>query len=149
MVKAAVPLCPSLDAVIVTLAAARTWIIALEDAVATAVLELCHVTARPERTAPLPSRRVALACVLSPAIREEAANATDTAATCTTAAVTAIETPALTPSDVACRTTSPGATPKIKPESSMLAINTLELCHLIGRSARAAPFASRAVPIAR
>jgi hypothetical protein len=53
------------------------------------------------------------------------------------------------PSLTALTTAVPGATAEITPESFTLAIDPLDVYHVTGRSARAAPFASFGVAVAR
>src|ERR1700675_2437815 len=53
------------------------------------------------------------------------------------------------PSLTALTTALPGATPEITPESFTLTIDALDEYHVMGRSARAVPFASLGVAIAR
>ena len=59
-VSAAVPLIPSLVAVIVVLPALIAEMAPVDDTVPTAALEVCQVAARPERIFPLASLRVAV-----------------------------------------------------------------------------------------
>src|SRR5437016_5712704 len=72
-VMAAVPLCPSLVAVIVAEPATLPVTSPLELTVATDVLELAHVTTRPDNGLPLPSFGVAVSCTVRPAFTEAAA----------------------------------------------------------------------------
>jgi hypothetical protein len=66
-VMAAVPLCPSLVAVMVAEPAATAVTSPLALTVATAVLPLAHVTTRPDRGLPLASLGVAVSCTVWPA----------------------------------------------------------------------------------
>src|SRR5438876_735282 len=66
-VTLAVPLCPSLVAVIVADPAATPVTSPAADTVAIAVFELVHATARPVSTFPAASFSVALSCVVAPA----------------------------------------------------------------------------------
>lgn len=63
IVTAAVPLLPSLVAVIVVVPAATAVSFPSESMVATVLSELDHVTGRPVRTLPFASRAVAIICV--------------------------------------------------------------------------------------
>src|SRR5207302_9575902 len=65
-VRADVPLCPSLVAVIVAEPAATPVTRPLTDTVATAALLVAHVTARPVRAVPLESSGVAVNWVVAP-----------------------------------------------------------------------------------
>src|SRR5881275_2284008 len=80
-VMADVPLCPSLVAVIVAEPATLPVTSPLELTVATDVLELAHVTTRPDNGLPLPSWGVAVSCTVLPSFTEADAGVTVTEAT--------------------------------------------------------------------
>src|SRR5438445_9611873 len=82
-VMAAVPLFPSLVALIVMEPGVTPDTSPLLLTVATAVLELDHVTVRPERGAPLASFGVAVSCTVWPACTEDVGGVTLTFATVT------------------------------------------------------------------
>jgi hypothetical protein len=69
-VNPALPLLPSLDAVIVAVPAATPEIAPVAETIATAVFELCHATLRPDRLFPPASLRIAFACAVWPATME-------------------------------------------------------------------------------
>src|SRR5207249_89044 len=87
-VMADVPLCPSLVAVIVAEPATLPVTSPLELTVATDVLELAHVTTRPDNGLPLTSLGVAVSCAVLPSFTEADAGVTVTAATGTATTVT-------------------------------------------------------------
>src|SRR2546425_8919674 len=87
-VSAAVPLCPSLVAVIVADPTATPLTRPLPLTVATAVLLLAHVTVRPVSGAPLASLGVAVSCTLAPTGTLAVAGLTATVATGTFVTVT-------------------------------------------------------------
>src|SRR5256885_11462097 len=80
-VIAAVPLCPSLVAVIVADPAATPVTSPLPLTVAAAVLLLCHVTVRPVSELPFASLGVAVSCTVLPLVTVADAGVTVTAAT--------------------------------------------------------------------
>src|SRR5437867_3584838 len=86
-VMADVPLCPSLVAVIVAEPATLPVTSPLELTVATDVLELAHVTTRPDNGLPVASLGVAVSCTVLPSFTEADAGVTVTAATGTTVTV--------------------------------------------------------------
>jgi len=88
-VRAEVPPCPSLVAVIVAEPAAPPVTRPLADTVATAALLVAQVTARPVRAVPFASFGVAVNGVVAPAVRLAAAGLTVTDATGTLLIVTA------------------------------------------------------------
>src|SRR5205807_3658703 len=90
-VIAEVPLFPSLVAVIVAVPGVTPDTSPLLLTVATAVLELDHVTVRPERGAPLASFSVAVSCTVWPACSEAVGGGTSTVATGTFVTVTRSE----------------------------------------------------------
>src|SRR5438876_11208536 len=88
-VTLALPLLPSLVAVIVVDPAATPLTSPLPLTVATAVLPLAHVTIRPDSALPLASFGVAVSCWVCPGCRLTVAGLTVTDATGTLATVTA------------------------------------------------------------
>src|SRR5437773_5040713 len=112
-VMAAVPLFPSLVALIVMEPGVTPLTRPLLLTVATAVLELDHVTVRPERGAPLASFGVAVSCTVWPACTDAVAGVTSTDATGT--GVTVIVEGPLLPSLVALIGAEPGVTPETSP----------------------------------
>src|SRR5439155_14890016 len=108
-----VPLFPSLVAVIVAVPGVTPDTSPLLLTVATAVLELDHVTVRPERGVPFPSFGVAVSCTVWPACTEAEAGVTSTDATGTFVTVTD-EVP-LFPSLFAVIFPAPGVTPETRP----------------------------------
>src|SRR5207247_3654425 len=87
-VTAAVPLCPSLVAVIVAALAATPVTSPVEDTVATAGVPDAQVTDRPESTLPAASFRVVVSCTVAPTSTTAVAGLTVTDATGTIATVT-------------------------------------------------------------
>ena len=79
-VNPALPVLPSLEAVIVAVPAATPAIIPLAAIAATPVFELCQLTVRPESEIPAASLRVALACADCPATIDDGTSATSRAA---------------------------------------------------------------------
>src|SRR5205807_6079780 len=88
-VPAAVPLCPSLVAVIVTAPTAPPVTSPVADTVAMAVFELVHATARPVNTFPAASLVTPLSCCVAPTDTVADAGLTATEATGTVDTVTA------------------------------------------------------------
>src|SRR6266516_2941721 len=105
----AVPLCPSLVAVIVADPAATPLTTPLALTVATAVLPLDQVIARPESELPFASFGVAASCIVWPAGTDAVAGLTVTDATGTVVTVSAAV--PLLPSEVAVIVAAPTATP--------------------------------------
>src|SRR5438067_12214264 len=112
-VMAAVPLFPSLVALIVMEPGVTPLTRPLVLTVATDVLELDHVTVRPERGSPLASFGVAVSCTVWPACTEAVAGVTSTDATGTFATV--LVDVLLFPSLVAVIVADPGVTPETRP----------------------------------
>jgi|SRR5688500_2113333 len=109
-VSAALPLRPSLVAVICTVPTATAVTRPDPETVATAELLELQLTARPVRTALLASRVVAVACVVWPGFSELAASSTLVDATGVEATGSILsEAPPLWPSAVAVTTVSPAA----------------------------------------
>jgi hypothetical protein len=112
-VRVALPLFPSLAAVILTTPVLTADTNPAGETVATAVLSELHVTGRPVSTPPLPSSVIAVAWVVSIALMELAASATVTDAT--GIAVTVIEDVPLFPSLAAVIVATPGTTAVTRP----------------------------------
>src|SRR5207244_8879355 len=136
---------PSLVAVIVAVPGVTPDTSPLLLTVATAVLELDHVTVRPERGAPLASFGVAVSCTVWPACTEAEGGVTSTVATGTF--VTLIDEVPLFPSLVAVIVAVPGVTPDTSPLLLTVATAVLELDHVTVRPERGAPFPSFGVPV--
>ena len=112
-VMAAVPLFPSLDAVIVALPGAMPVTTPDCDTVATAVLLLDHATARPVNTPPLPSSVCAVRVAVCPTLMVADGGVTVTEAT--GAAVTVTVAVPLFPSLDAVIVTEPGLSVLTRP----------------------------------
>src|SRR5713101_5269720 len=143
----AVPLWPSLVAVIVTGPPARTPVTSpLPFTVAMAVLPLAHVTTRPDNGLPPASFGVAVSCTVLPACTDGAAGLTVTDATGT--AVTVMADVPLCPSLVAVIVTGPpAATPVTSPLVFTLATPVLPLDQVMTRPERGLPLASLGVAV--
>src|SRR3989442_10908792 len=100
-VTVAVPLCPSLVAVIVAEPAATPVTRPLADTVAAAALLVAQVTTRPLRAVPLASFGVAVNWLVAPTVTPAAAGLTATDATGTFLTVTAAVPPSPPPLSVA------------------------------------------------
>src|SRR5438309_1217076 len=144
-VTAAVALCPSLVAVIVTLPADWPVTRPLALTAASDVLLLDHMTRRPARVFPAASLGVAVSCTVVPTYIFGAAGLTVTDATGTFATVT-LAVP-LCPSLVAVIVTAPAATPITSPVADTLAIAAFELVHVITRPVNTFPAASFGVAL--
>src|SRR5919197_5118367 len=118
-VIAALPLCPSLVAVIVTEPAATPLTKPAADTVATPVALLDHVTPRPVRTLPAESLVTALSCSVDPTFTLPDDGVTVNDATGTT--VTVIADVPLLPSLVAMTVAKPAATAVTKPPADTVA----------------------------
>src|SRR6059058_1958114 len=140
-----VPLFPSLVAVIVAVPGVTPDTSPLLLTVATAVLELDHVTVRPERGAPLASFGVAVSCTVWPACTDAEGGVTSTVATGTF--VTLIDEVPLFPSLVAVIVSEPGVTPETRPPLLTVATDVLELDHVTVRPKSGFPPASLGVPV--
>src|SRR3989442_9276340 len=108
-VTVAVPLCPSLVAVIVAAPAATPVTKPLPETVAAAVLLVAQVTARPLRAVPFASFGVAVNWVVVPTVTPAAVGLTVTEATGTLVTVMADVPPC--PPLLAVAVAGPGATP--------------------------------------
>src|SRR5205823_1194426 len=139
------PLLPSLVAVIVAEPGVPPDTRPLLLTVATAVLEVGHVTVRPERGAPLASFGVAVSCTVWPACTDAEGGVTSTVATGTFVTVTD-EVP-LFPSLVAVIVAVPGVTPDTSPLLLTVATVVLELDHVTVRPESGFPPASLGVPV--
>src|SRR5436309_455316 len=144
-VTAAVPLCPSLIAVIVAAPAATPVTSPVADTVATAGVPVAQVTDRPQRTLPAASLGVAVSCTVPPPYRLGAVGLTVTDATGTFATVT-LAMP-LCPSLVAVIVAPPAATPVTSPVADTLAIAPFALAHVTTRPVSALPAASFGVAL--
>src|SRR5438445_5485510 len=144
-VMAAVPLFPSLVALIVMEPGATPLTRPLVLTVATAVLELDHVTVRPESGVPPASLGVAVSCTVWPACTEAEGGVTSTDATGTF--VTLIDEVPLFPSLVAVIVADPGVTPETSPLLLTAATAVLELDHVTVRPESGAPSASFGVAV--
>src|SRR5438309_7057800 len=139
-VIAAVLLCPSLVAVIVTAPAATPVTRPVEDTVATAGALDAQATDRPESTLPAASFRVVVSCTVAPTSTTAVAGLITTEATGTFATPT-LAVP-LRPSLVAVIVTDPAATPVTSPVADTVAIAAFELVQLITRPLSTLPAAS-------
>src|SRR5438132_1134515 len=144
-VIAEVPLLPSLVAVIVAVPGVTPDTSPLLLTVATAVLELDHVTVRPESGFPPASLGVAVSCTVWPACTDAEGGVTSTVATGTFVTVTD-EVPLL-PSLVAVIVAVPGVTPDTSPLLLTVATAGLELDHVTVRPESGFPPASLGVPV--
>ena len=145
-VSMAPPLWPSLVAVIVAVPTASDVTRPLALTVATAVLELLHVIARPLSTLFAASRVTAVACVVLPAVTEVAASDTLTVATGT--AVTVSTAPPLWPSLAPVIVTVPTASVVTSPLLLTVAMAVFELLHVIARPLSTLFAASRVTAVA-
>src|SRR5438445_286780 len=141
----AVPLWPSLVAVMVAAPAATPVTSPLPFTVATAVLLLPQVTTRPASGFPLASFGVAVSCAVCPTGTLADAGATVTDATGTLLTVsTAVP---FLPSLVAVMVPEPTATPVARPLAFTVATAVLLLAHVTTRPARANPLASFGIAV--
>ena len=140
------PLCPSLVAVIVAVPTANVVTRPALFTVATAVLALVHVTARPVSTLFDASRVTAVACVVLPAVTDGDASDTLTVATGTDATV--ITAPPLCPSLVAVIVAVPTASDVTRPLAFTVATAVFELLHVIARPLSTLVAASRVTAVA-
>lgn len=142
----AVPLCPPLEAVMVALPAATAVIWPLALTVATPVLLLVHVTARPASTVPLVSLSVAVSCAVPPTVRlvVDGETVTDATAAGDAAATVTCAVP-LTPSLVAVMIAAPTATAVTIPLVDTVAMLVFEDDHVTARPVSTVPCASSVV----
>jgi hypothetical protein len=148
-VSVAVPVWPSLVAVICAVPAATAVTRPEPATVATPVLVELQLITRPVRTLLLASRVVAVACVVCPGFNEPAARVTETLATGTGGAETTVSVAlAVWPSLVAAICAVPTATAVTKPEPETVAMLLLLVLQLIERPVRTLLLASRVVAVA-
>src|SRR5438094_210264 len=138
-----VPLCPSLVAVIVAAPAVTPVTTPLPLTVATAVLLLAQLTARPDNGLPFPSLGVAASCTVWPTCTDADAGLTATDATGTL--VTKIAAVPLFPSLVAVSVAAPTATPVACPAPFTVATPGLLLDQVTVRPPSGLPNASRVI----
>src|SRR2546421_8671378 len=138
---AAVPLWPSLVAVIVAEPATFPVTSPVPVSVATGVLLLAHVTERPVRMLPLASRRVALSCTVWPA--GTLADAGLTVPDATGTPLTVMLAVPLWPSLVAVMVTAPATTPVTSPLLLTVAIVLSLDDQLIAGPVKGLPLRSR------
>jgi hypothetical protein len=129
-VTLAVPLIPSLDAVIMAAPIATAVTIPLDETVATLVFEDDHVTARPVSTVPLASSVVAVSGVNWLGVSEAEEGDTRTVATGAGAALTVAAAVAVTRPAVAEICVDPAATSVTIPESDTVAIDGFDDDHV-------------------
>src|SRR3989441_6136238 len=141
----ALPLLPSLVAVIVAAPAATPVPTPLALTVAIAPLLVAHVTARPLRGFPLASLGVAVSCTVCPTVTLADAGLTATDATGTLVTVT-VAVPPL-PSLVAVIIADPAATPVTTPLALTVAVAPLLVAHITTRPLSAFPPASLGVAV--
>src|SRR5437868_1837812 len=142
---AAVPLCPSLVAVIVAEPAALALTNPLPLTLATPVLPLAHVTTRPDRVLPSASLSVAVNCPVWPTGTLADAGVTATEATET--GVTLTDDVPLCPSLVAVMVADPVATAVTTPLPLTRAIVVSLLDHVTARPDKTLPLASLRVAV--
>src|SRR5213595_323516 len=133
-VTVAVPLCPSLVAVIVAAPAVTPVTSPPALTVATAVLLLPQLTGRPDNGLPLASFGVAVSCTVWP-------TGTDAVLGLTVTVLTVIVAVPLCPSEVAVIVTEPAATPVTNPLALTVATAVLPLAQVIVRPESELPFA--------
>jgi hypothetical protein len=145
----AVPLLPSLVAVIVAFPALTAATVPVDDTVATAVLLLDHAMLRPGSGFPLASYVVAVSARESPATRLalDGLTLTDDTGTGGEALTVTIASPVV-PSLAALIVAVPGAMPVTNPDGPTAATAVLEVPHAMMRPLRVAPLASFAVAVA-
>src|SRR5437762_2448106 len=144
-VMAAVPLCPSLVAVIIAVPA--TWPVTSPVAltVATLVLLEAHVTVRPVSGLPVASLGVAVSCSVEPTgtVAELGVTLTDATGTCTTVTV---DVP-LCPSLVAVMVAVPATLPVTSPLALTVATPVLREAQVTVRAESTLPLESRGVAV--
>src|SRR3989449_7042207 len=144
-VTSAVPLLPSLVAVIVAVPAATPVTNPLPLTVATETLLVAHVTTRPLKGLPLASLGVAVNCTVAPTVTLAVAGLTVTDATGTVVTVTAAV--PLLPSLVAVMVAEPAATPVTRPLPVTAATTVLLLAQVTDRPLNGAPVESSGVAV--
>src|SRR6266481_2672912 len=144
-VTVALPVFPSLVAVIVAVPAATPLTSPLLLTVAILVLLLAHVTVRPVSAVPAESFGLAVSCAVCPTVRLAVAGATATAATGT--AVTVIAAVLLLPSLVAVMVVAPAATPVTRPLGFTRTSVVSPLAQVTVRPAKVAPAESFGVAV--
>jgi len=143
----AVPLCPSLVAVIVAEPAAPPLTSPVPLTVATDVLLLAQVTTRPASGLPLASFGVAVSCTVCPADTEADAGLTVTELTGTGTLDTVMLEVPLCPSLVAVIVAEPAVPPVTSPLPSTPATDVLLLDQVTARPVSGFPFASFGVAV--
>src|SRR2546426_8081 len=144
-VIAAVPLFPSLVAVIVAVPAVFPVTSPLALTVATVALLLAQLTVRPDSRLPLASLGVAVSCTVWPTCTDAVAGFTVTEATGTVLTVIVAE--PLCPSLVAVIVDEPAVTPVTSPLALTVATAGLPLAQVTVRPPRGLPFASLGVAV--
>jgi hypothetical protein len=144
-VTAALPLFPSLVAVIVTALAATPVTSPVEDTVATAGALDAQVMDRPESTWPAESVKVAVSCTVAPTSTTAVTGLIATDATGTFATLIAADAPI--PSLVAVIVTDPAATPVTSPAADTVAMAGFELVQVTARPVSTVPAASLGVAL--
>ena len=144
-VTVAVPLFPSLVAVMVAAPTATAVTSPLLDTVATAAPPEVHVTTRPLKTLPLESRVVAVNCCVPPMLSAALDGLTVTVAT-GIATTVAAEVP-LFPSLVAVIVAEPAATPVTRPALDTVATAEFDDVHATVRPVRTRERVSRVVAV--
>jgi hypothetical protein len=142
----ALPLFPSLVAVMLAVPTETAVTAPSAEIVAMAVLPELHVTARPVSVAPFASSVVAVACAVPTAVMEFGVSATLTAATGT--AVTVIDAVPVCPSPVAVMVAVPTDTAVTMPLVLTVATPGLLELHATARPLRTSPLAARIVAVA-
>ncbi len=133
-VIAAVPVCPSLVAVMVTGPPAVTPVTSpVDETVAMAALLVVHVTVRPVSTFPAASVVVAVNCTVAPTFTVAVPGLTDTDVTGAAVAVTVIAAVPLCPSLVAVIVAVPAVTPVTSPVPDTVATPGALLAHVTVR----------------
>src|SRR5262245_4142000 len=145
----ALPLRPSLVAVICAVPATKVVTTPVLETVATLGAELVHAMVRPVRMLPAASRNVAVACVVRPATRLVLARLTVTLATGAGAgALTVSVAEPVRPSLVAVICAVPAAIDVTMPLLETVATLVFELVHAMLRPVSTLPDASRVVAVA-
>lgn len=146
-VMAAVPVCPSLVAVIVTGPPTATAVtIPPDDTVATPLFEVDQLTTRPVSVVPAASRNVAESCTVAPGVRFCVDGDTATVATGGGTTVTVAE-PSCPSLEATIVTGPPTATAVTIPVDDTVAMAVFVEDQVTVRPARAPPWASRGVAV--